>query len=383
MSLPQGIFHSRKELVIVSTHQKACIPPQVSQTAAQDYARNTSAMLSDVDEAMKQQAGLVSDQVEMMLQNHRHHVEFMYTLFRLNMPELLTETVVWVYIAYRAHGFSPDYFPAALRCWLDAVRKHLPSSSAREIGAVYSWMIDHHEFFLETALSREAHEENKDPFPHLSPLKEQFLRGLLEGNLSLCHNCATGYVTGKEKLQEFYLGVVQPAMVEVGALWQKGKLSVAREHLATAIVTRILASQHMQFISLDKPKGKAIISASANEYHELGARMVADVLDLDGWDTLYVGSNVPAGEALALISNEKPFLVGISVTMPFNLGKAADLIASIRADEALSGTKILVGGRAFSFSPNLWRTIGADASPKDALEALYTANSLWEESIRK
>ncbi len=199
----------------------------------------------------------------------------------------------------------------------------------------------------------------------------------------MCHNLATGYVADKERLQEFYLGVVQPAMVEIGERWQKGTLSVAREHLATAIVTRVLASQHMRFISLDKLRGKALISAAANEFHELGARLVADVLDLNGWDVLYIGSNMPVKETLEVIRTEKPFFVGISVTMPFNLGLAADVIASVRADPELSRTRIFVGGRAFSFSPNLWRSLGADASPKNALDVLETANALWEESSLK
>jgi methanogenic corrinoid protein MtbC1 len=310
----------KKELNVVSMHKKVSIPLQVSYAAAQEYARCATAMLSDVDESMKKKADLVSNQVDMMLQNHRHHVDFMSSFFRLNAPDLLAETVIWVYSAYQAHGFSSDYFPSALRCWTEAVYSHLSPDSAREIGAVYSWMIDNHEFFLESALRREVVEEKPDAFPQLSALREEFLRGLIEGNLSLSHNCATGYVTDKERLQEFYLGVVQPAMVEVGARWQNGTLSVAREHLATAIVTRVLASQHMRFITLDKPRGKALISAAANEFHELGARLIADVLDLNGWDTLYIGSNVPVEETLAFVRNEKPFLVGLSVTMPFNLG---------------------------------------------------------------
>ena len=351
---------------------------RVSQKAAQDYAEHADKMLQYVDACMKQAPldALVAKQVEMMLQNHRNHLQFMTSFFRLNNPELLKEIVIWVYRAYQAHGFSPDYFPAVLTRWMEAVSKFLPPESATEILGVYGWMLENHRAFIAAAEEYRHMEQEAAAAPHpLQTLRNDFLQGLIAGNLSRCNSCATGYITGKDELREFYLGVVQPAMIEIGNMWERGALSVALEHLATAIVTRIMAAQHMRFFELEKPKGKALISAAANEYHELGARMVADLLDLDGWDVTYIGSNVPVEEAEGIIRSEKPSVVGLSVTMPFNLGKTADLVSRIHASTELAGVKIIVGGRAFQFSPALWRSIGADAYANNAIEALHTANS--------
>ena len=358
----------------------------VSQKAAQDYAAHADNLLNYVDGCMKQAPldALAAKQVEMMLQNHRNHLQFMMSFFRLNNPELLKEIVIWVYRAYQAHGFSPDYFPAVLRRWMEAVSQFLPPESATEILGVYGWMLENHQRFLAAADEYRHMEQEAAGAPHpLQALRNEFLQGLIAGSLSRCNACATGYITGKDELREFYLGVVQPAMIEIGNLWERGELSVAREHLATAIVTRIMAAQHMRFFGLEKPKGKALISAAANEFHELGARMVADLFDLDGWDVTYIGSNVPVEAAEEMIRNEKPSVVGLSVTMPFNLEKTADLVDRIHSSPELAGVKIIVGGRAFQFSPTLWQTIGADAYANNAIEALNAANSFMETRPRE
>lgn len=351
---------------------------RISEKAAEEYAANGEELLRHVNGRMKRipVGMLVANQVEMMLQNHHHHLQFMESYFRLNIPELLQETVLWVYSAYLSHGFSPDYFPAEITNWMDAVSTFLSPESAAEINAVYGWLLGHHDFFLEAARrdTRREHETDEGPHP-LGELRNEFFQGLLEGKLSRCNTCAAGYISGPRELQEFYLGVIQPAMVDIGAMWERGELSVAREHLATAIVTRILASQHMRFFGLDKPKGKALVSAAANEYHELGARMIADLLDLDGWDVKFIGSNVPVEEAVGIIRSERPSFAGISVTMPFNLEKAAGLIRRIHDTPDISGTKILVGGRAFQLSPSLWRALGADACVNNAADIFEVANS--------
>ncbi|HPE65472.1 MAG TPA: B12-binding domain-containing protein, partial [Synergistales bacterium] len=236
----------------------------VSQKAAQDYAAHADNLLNYVDACMKKAPldALAAKQVEMMLQNHRNHLQFMMSFFRLNNPELLKEIVIWVYRAYQAHGFSPDYFPAVLRRWMEAVSQFLPPESAPEILGVYGWMLENHQRFLAAADEYRHMEQEAAGAPHpLQALRNEFLQGLIAGSLSRCNACATGYITGKDELREFYLGVVQPAMIEIGNLWERGELSVAREHLATAIVTRIMAAQHMRFFGLEKPKGKALISA--------------------------------------------------------------------------------------------------------------------------
>jgi hypothetical protein len=77
----------------------------------------------------------------MMEDNHRNHARFMESLFRLYSPQVLVETVLWVFRAYRAHGFRLTYWPAQLDTWVEVLRENLSTESFRAIEPFYHWMI--------------------------------------------------------------------------------------------------------------------------------------------------------------------------------------------------------------------------------------------------
>ena len=64
--------------------------------------------------------------------------------------------------------------------------------------------------------------------------------------------------------------------------------------------------------------------------------------------------------------------------MTFHLRAVAGLIRKVRAS-GLS-VPILVGGYPFNRVPDLWKTIGADGSARDASEAVRVAAALTAES---
>src|SRR6202035_1523055 len=110
--------------------------------------------------------------------------------------------------------------------------------------------------------------------------------------------------------------------------------------------------------------------------HEVGLRIVTDLLEADGWDTLYLGANVPAGGVVQSIEEHRPDLLVISVTMAFHLPNVEQLIALVRSSEAGQGVKVMVGGYPFNVDPELWRRVGADGHAPDAGEALVVAARL-------
>jgi len=83
-------------------------------------------------------------------------------------------------------------------------------------------------------------------------------------------------------MADFFVHVVQPAMYAVGARWENGLFSVAQEHLASAMVSRIMTSVSSFGFSSAPHRGKAVISSAVNEFHEIGAWMIASCLESDG-----------------------------------------------------------------------------------------------------
>lgn len=156
-------------------------------------------------------------------------------------------------------------------------------------------------------------------------------------------------------------------------------ISVAQEHLATSIVMRIMSFLYMNFILLENTKGKAIVTASSNEYHEVGARIISDILELDGWNVIYLGANVPNEELIKIIHQEKPDFISISVAMAFNISGVKNLISQIRSDSNLDNMKILLGGYAFTFGGETQKKIEVDKIALSSYETIETARLWWND----
>ena len=114
----------------------------------------------------------------------------------------------------------------------------------------------------------------------------------------------------------------------------------------------------------------------SGELHQVGLRIVADFFEMSGWDSIYLGSNVPSSSILTIIREEKQPLLAISCTMTYHLYRVAELIQMIRSDDTIKDTKILVGGFPFMIDDQLWRRVGADAYARDAKEAVSIGERL-------
>ncbi len=75
------------------------------------------------------------------------------------------------------------------------------------------------------------------------------------------------------------------ALYDVGELWEQGKISVAGEHLATAISEGLLHLSYPRLFAAPRSGRLAVVAASVGERHQFGARMVADMFELHGWRT--------------------------------------------------------------------------------------------------
>jgi methanogenic corrinoid protein MtbC1 len=356
--------------------------PAVSREAASAYARLSERMLERMNQRMEATPELDemigSEALDLMRANHRHHVDLMGTVFRYGAGDLLDRTLAWVYRSYYYRGFTATYFQQALQAWSELVVSVLPPESALPVRAVYQWILEHHSAF--EGLGRFP-PDSFDPLPvrperdHWDAACDQFVDALLQPDVGGCMQLADELVDSPADLQALYLRVLHPAMVRVGRLWETGQASVAQEHLASSLVARVMSSSiYSRYVLGQCEKGRALVSAAPNEFHELGARMVADFLEMDGWDVRYLGANTPAPELISMVAATDPDLVLLSVGMSFNLGRTEALIRRLKASGGRF--KTMVGGLAFLHAQDAWRQVGADAFAPDPAAAVVESNRL-------
>ena len=130
------------------------------------------------------------------------------------------------------------------------------------------------------------------------------------------------------------------------------------------------------FVWQDNRSPKLLAACAEDERHQIGLRMLCDLLELDGWDTLYVGASVPVESLVELVQKARPDAVAFSATITPHIPRVRTAIAAIRAAELVRQPVIAVGGRAFHGDPTLARRIGADVTANDAGEAVRMLDAL-------
>jgi len=182
-------------------------------------------------------------------------------------------------------------------------------------------------------------------------------------------------------LKEIYLDLLQPTLYKVGDLWQQRIITVAKEHYITAAIQHIIGKLYPLLFT---NKGNASHSMTAvcagDELHEIGMRMIADFFELSGWDSHFLGSNIPVQLIVEHLMEHPTDILAISATTSSFLIDVKNLIKTIKNHPTLNTIKIIVGGKVFNETPNLWKSLGADAYALNPEQAILFANILVGES---
>lgn len=138
---------------------------QPSAEAIAEFASKADAMTNVLNERLSKRHDIVQligeGNVDMMYDNHRNHIRFMISLFKDYNPVVFTETVLWVFRAYRSHGFNLTYWPAQLDSWVDIYKKELSSECFEQIYPFYDWMIVNNPLFA--SISDQAISDDSKP----------------------------------------------------------------------------------------------------------------------------------------------------------------------------------------------------------------------------
>lgn len=194
-----------------------------------------------------------------------------------------------------------------------------------------------------------------------------FEKALIKGDKAGCSIILRDLMKSKTDYKAIYEQLLKPSMYEVGDLWEKHQLSVATEHMAVAIVENLLSEMYL-YMKPDKLTGKkAVIACVPGEYHQIGVKMVSDLLENKGWESYFLGANVPVKDLISFASGIQPTLIAISMSLHFNLPSLVDMINQLRVQ--FPETPILVGGQGFRKGGN-----EISASYKN----LYFAADLYE-----
>ena len=290
------------------------------------------------------------------VEDARHHIDFLQAAVELNDPTAFREYAVWCRDLLNSRGIGVAFLIENLEAISDEMAARLTPPAAEAVNLAVRAGIE------ALAAGPGSPRANGDP---LSPACLLYLAASVSGRREDALAIVRAEVTGGASPLDVYIDIFQSALYEVGRRWQTTGLTVAEEHMATATTQFVLSVLLEENLRASGHRGTAVVTGVVNERHVVGASIIANVLDADGWDVRFMGTDLPHDAIVSSIDRDQASLVAISATMSGSVAGARDLIAQIRRNSA-NPPRIIVGGAAFLRDPQLWRTLGADGFAADA-----------------
>ncbi|MGD2041519.1 MAG: cobalamin-dependent protein [Anaerolineae bacterium] len=309
---------------------------------------------------------------EKLVRDVSHHLTYLAEALAVADPILFIDYVGWIKSLSVGSGDPDDVLVMTLESMVAVLNERLAPDLA-SLAASY----------ITAGLERVTEASGAVPsfLPEDAPLASlarEYLAALLAGERHVASCLVLDAVESGTYIKDVYLHVFQRSQYEIGRLWQMNRVTVAQEHYCTAATQLIMSQLYPHLFSMDRIGRRLVATCAGDELHELGVRMVADFFEMEGWDTYYLGANVPADSILQACVDNEADLLAISATMVFHVQQVADTIERIRTSLPTGALKILVGGYPFNIAPDLWRKVGADGHALDALGAVKLAGQLLE-----
>jgi len=118
--------------------------------------------------------------------------------------------------------------------------------------------------------------------------------------------------------------------------------------------------------------GKVVIGTVAGDIHDIGKDLVIFMLDVNGFEVLDLGIDVPVQKFVDTIKETGSRVVGLSGFLTLAFQSMKDTVEAINAAGLRNDVKIMIGGG--QIDEQVKSFTGADAYGKDAMEAVTLTN---------
>ncbi len=206
--------------------------------------------------------------------------------------------------------------------------------------------------------------------PNLPVIQQAYLTAALDGHEEQVSALVSTLLSHRVPLETIYLAVFQKALHIVGDLYAEGKTDEAHEHLATALTERMMAKVMQFYTPVARVPYRAVLGCAAGNWHALGLRMLSDCLRMAGWETTYLGANVPTPSFSLLVEKVKPHLIVVSCVMSEQIPTTIALVAELKAccKNLVPIAQIAVGGHVLHTNPEALQQVAPDFSANDLAE---------------
>lgn len=350
----------RRRRGLLGVHSGADMPPpspygfsaQILERTAGAFAGYAAAGLLDKHPAVRDQYGFGA------LGGWKSHLT--QRLLELSAaltaaePRLFVSRVLWTARALRARQQDAAAVRLSLESLREVLLERLPEN-ARE--APLDYLDKALQALDQPAPATEA--EALDPQKPGDRLALGYLQKILEGDVAGAIGEVVEAIRQGLDPRAAYTEVLLPAQREIGRLWHVGEVNTAEEHMVTVTTQRAMAVIANAAPPVPANGRTAIVAAVATNAHDIGLRALADLYQMAGWRTIFLGADVPMEDLPGVINYFQADLLLLGAMLATHLPRVQQTIAEARA-RSERPVKIIVGGAAFDETSAVWKSVGAD-----------------------
>ena len=303
----------------------------------------------------------------------RYNIDYLYTTYVLGDKKIMNTYAVWLYelmVGIHKHRFTREQTREYVIFHLDSIRKAIPDAVSKEKQKKLQKIIED----AQQCIREYMPEDRPEKISKYEKEIEEYMSCLFQKDTKKAIRLIRGYVDKGINLDDIYVEILSESMKRVGELWHKAEITVDTEHYCTS-VTQMAMAQMYDLLFDGERKNKTILSVCPGmELHEMGARIITDLFENHGWDSIFLGAAVPVDYILESVRENHPDLVTLSVSMPQHLMDCEKAVREIR--QGFPDIKIAVGGKAFESTDDIWKKWPVDIYTKDARELFARANEI-------
>lgn len=305
--------------------------------------------------------------LEKSFRDARYLLDYLYEAVIASNSQILVEFSLWADELFKGLNLPENTMLETLTC--------LKNTLAEEYPDILLIADNHINVSIEALKTKGKTYHEPLNESRLAAKAKQYIDHLLEGDRFAALRLIDELAAKGESVKDIYLEIFQPAQYEIGQLWLRNRISVAKEHFCTAVTQQAMSILYPKIFTSVR-KGLTFVAACiGNELHEIGIRMVADFFEMDGWDTYYLGANTPTDSIIKAANEKKADVLGLSIALPIHRSLLKEIISNISPHLQYS-TKIIIGGYALNNSQVNLEWFGAHGFAPNALKAVELGNSL-------
>jgi methanogenic corrinoid protein MtbC1 len=179
-------------------------------------------------------------------------------------------------------------------------------------------------------------------------------------------------------LTQVYLGLLAPAARLLGTCWEDDVCDFTEVTIGLRCLHGVCHALEPRFAPL-APNGRSgrriLLAPAPGEQHGFGLAMVEQFFRRAGWEA-WIDGGTDRDALIAMVAEKHFGLIGFSIGGETHIEALANLIRDIRRASRNADLGILVGGPLLLQEPLLVKRLGADATARDADEAVLQAEAL-------